>query len=75
MSSHPIDEYSEAYEYFKTGKKNESADKLSKSIGGDKATEPIKSSLDKIFDKKSLIHKSLLDTVVSESKRRENVRK
>jgi len=48
-----------------------SAEKLAKSIGGDKATEPILSSLDKIFEPDTVLHRSVTHAVVSESLRRD----
>ena len=72
--SNPIDEYAEALELHKKDRQL-SAEKLARSIGGDKATEPILSSLDKIFDKETTLHKVVLHAVTSESLKRERLEK
>ena len=72
--STPIDEYVEALGLHKKDRRL-SAEKLARSIGGDKATEPILSSLDKIFDKETTLHKVVLHVVVSESLKRERTEK
>jgi len=68
--SNPIDEYLEAYQLRKMDRRL-SAEKLAKSIGGDKATEPIMASLDKIFESDTVLHRSVTHAVVSESLRRD----
>jgi len=57
-------------ELHRSNRRDEAAEKLAKSLGGEKATEPISGSLEKIFDKDSLIHDAVLDTVANEAKRR-----
>lgn len=68
--SHPIDEYVDALKLHKKDKRL-SAENVAKSLGGDKITEPILNSLDKIFENDSIIHRAVLDTVVQEAKKRE----
>ena len=68
--STPIDEYAEALELHKKDRRL-SAEKLAKSIGGDKATTPILLGLDKIFTPDTVLHKSVTHAVVSESLRRD----
>ena len=70
MTSNPVDDYLDAFELRKKDRAL-SAEKLAKSMGGDKATAPILNSLDKIFDKNSLIHGVVTRTVVQEVLRRE----
>jgi dihydroneopterin aldolase len=67
---HPIDEYVEALKKFMEGKREEAAEQLAKSLGGEKATKPILDSLELIFDKEKIIHGAVLDTIVAEVRRR-----
>jgi len=67
----PIDEFLEAAELRKKDRLL-AAEKVARSLGGDKATKPIIDSLDKIFEKDTPLHKSVVHAVVSESLRREN---
>jgi hypothetical protein len=70
VSADPLDEYAEAVQLRKTDRAL-AAEKLAKSLGGDKATAPILSGLDKIFEPDTPLHKSVTHAVVSESLRRE----
>lgn len=69
--THPIDEYLRAFKSYELKDKELAAENIAKSVGGNKATYPILSSLDKIFEEDTFLHKAVLDVVVSESKKRE----
>ncbi|MEM2905027.1 MAG: hypothetical protein QW587_04730 [Candidatus Bathyarchaeia archaeon] len=68
--SHPIDDYLEAVESYRSKDRASAALKIAKAIGGVEATPPILSSLDKILDKKTVIHGAVLDAIVSEARKR-----
>jgi hypothetical protein len=68
--SDPLDEYAAAVQLRKTDKVL-AAEKLAQSLGGDKATAPILSGLDKIFEEGTVLHSSVTHAVVSESLRRD----
>ena len=68
--THPIDEYLEALEAYQKGSPD-AALKVAAALGGDKATEPIKSSLAKIFDRSSPLHQGVIGVIISEARRRE----
>jgi len=70
MKEHPIDQYVTAVEAYEAGQGEKAAEDLAKALGGDKATGPIQSSLDKIFDKDSLIHQGVLDIITVEARKR-----
>jgi hypothetical protein len=70
VSADPLDEYAEAAALRKTDR-NLAAEKLAKSLGGDKATNPILGGLDKIFEPDTPLHRSVTHAVVSESLRRD----
>jgi len=69
--THPIDQYLEALESYRGGQVPDSATRVTQALGGDEATEPIKSSLDKIFDRGSILHSEILGVIIAEAKRRE----
>lgn len=71
MPGHPIDQYLEALEAYQRGEQAEASQKVTGALGGDKATEPIKRSLAKIFDRESPLHQGVIGVIISEAKRRE----
>jgi hypothetical protein len=68
--THPIDEYLEALEAYQRGEQTEASQKVAGALGGDKATEPIRSSLAKIFDRESPLHQGVIGVIISEAKKR-----
>lgn len=64
-----FDEYLEALELQKANK-DLAAEKLARSIGGDKATAPILSSLEKILRRGTLIHDAVMGAIFAEERKR-----
>jgi hypothetical protein len=67
---HPIDEYLEALEAYQKGSPD-AALKVTRALGGQEPTEPIKRSLAKIFDRESPLHQGVIGVMISEARRRE----
>ena len=70
MPSHPMDEFIDALDAYRKGQPD-AAVKLAKSLGGNEATEPIKSALPKIFERGTPLHEGVLGVIISEARRRE----
>lgn len=70
MTEHPFDQYLDGLKAFQKGDKEKSAREVTKALGGEKPTHPIRSSLKKIFKQGTLLHSVVLDTLVAEHRRR-----
>lgn len=66
---HPIDLYTSAIKQYEQGNLKESSRLLCKSLGSKGTTETIRSNLPKILDPTSLIHKGVIQVLVTEAKK------
>lgn len=68
--THPIDEYVMAVTEYQSGNKEEAERYLASSLGSKTVTQPIKDNFERLIDKNTTAHKTILPLIVNECRKR-----
>lgn len=70
---HPFDQYLAGLDFHRDKNQQKAGEKIAQALGSEKSTYFIDASLDRIFDRKTVLHSSVLTAITSEVRRQKHV--